>query len=108
MSTEKESRKIKDVIDEVNSLWGEEHEEKRKKIYKSNIILTPFKDFIFVSFVYMTSLAICVMLLGTGGDAQSIAEFAKLIFNAPYYLIDLRSGIIASLASILQLVCKRW
>lgn len=31
MSTEKESRKIKDVIDEVNSLWGEEHEEKRKK-----------------------------------------------------------------------------
>ena len=101
MSTEKESRKIKDVIDEVNSLWGEEHEEKRKKIYKSNIILTPFKDFIFVSFVYMTSLAICVMLLGTGGDAQSIAEFAKLIFNAPYYLIDLRSGIIASLASIL-------
>ena len=37
MSTEKESRKIKDVIDEVNSLWGEEHEEKRKKIYKSKL-----------------------------------------------------------------------
>lgn len=100
MGTEK-SMKSKDVIDKVNSLWGEEHEEKRKKIYKSNIISIPFKDFIFVSFVYMTFLIICVMLLWIGGDARNIAEFPKLVFNAPYYLIDLRSGIIASLASIL-------
>lgn len=101
MATDKKPVKTHDVIEEFNSVWGEEHEEKRKKIYKSNIISTPFKDFIFISFIYMTFLIMCIMFLWIGGDVQNFAEFPKLIFNAPYYLVDLRSGIIASLASIL-------
>ena len=31
MATNKKPVKIQDIIDEVNSVWGEEHEEKRKK-----------------------------------------------------------------------------
>ena len=44
--------KIQDVIDEVNGIWGEEHEEKRKKIFRENIFWKPVEAFFIVSGLY--------------------------------------------------------
>ena len=45
MVTNKKSVKIQDVIDEVNSVWGEAHEEKRKRIFLDNILKLPCMHF---------------------------------------------------------------
>ena len=45
--------KIQDVIDEVNEVWGEEHEEKRKKIFRENILWKPLGVFRDVSLFYL-------------------------------------------------------
>lgn len=55
MATNKKPVKIQDIIDEVNSVWGEEHEEKRKKILVDNIIKLPL--YAFLPFRY------CIFLL---------------------------------------------
>ena len=44
--------KIQEVIDEVNEAWGEEHEEKRKKIFRENIFWKPVEAFFIVSGLY--------------------------------------------------------
>ena len=41
MGTEEESKKIQKIIDNINREWGEEHEEKRKKILADNILVNP-------------------------------------------------------------------
>ena len=47
MGTEEKPRKIKDVIDKINNEWGEEHEKELKKIFNSNICITPLIFFCF-------------------------------------------------------------
>lgn len=51
MGTEK-SMKSKDVIDKVNSLWGEEHEEKRKK-YINQILYQSHLKILFLFLLYI-------------------------------------------------------
>ena len=55
MATNKKSVKIQDIIDEVNSVWGEKHEEQRKEIFLNNIIKLPL--YAFLPFRY------CIFLL---------------------------------------------
>lgn len=45
--------KIQEVIDEVNEAWGEDHEEKRKKIFRENILWKPLGVFRDVSLFYL-------------------------------------------------------
>lgn len=50
--------KIQEVIDEVNNTWGEEHEEKRKKMLTNNVFLMPGVLIILVSIAYLFPLVI--------------------------------------------------
>lgn len=95
--------KIQEVIDEVNGAWGEEHEEKKKQIYWENIIWIPFKLFRNISFCYMVLVIIFLVMSSTEPTEvrQFFLDFISSIFNIPYYLLDVRSSIIASLASLL-------
>lgn len=95
--------KIQDVIDEVNEAWGEEHEEKSRKIFWDNIIRKPAIIFIAVTFLYLfmpifyylESIPFRDLKLGDRSG------FVSVIFNFPYRFLDLRTGIITSIASIL-------
>lgn len=53
--------KIQEVIDEVNSTWGEEHEEKRKKIFRENIFWKPLEAFLIVSGLYFCTTFFCMV-----------------------------------------------
>lgn len=95
--------KIQEVIDEVNNTWGEEHEEKRKKIFQENIIQKPlgvFRDvslfYLFVTFVFLV-----FYIFGPRVEGAPNIFSPAYVFNFPYYFFDVRAGIIASLASIL-------
>mgnify|MGYP000197699275 FL=1 len=108
MGAEEESRKILNIIDKVNGIWGDEHEKQRKKIFKDNIIIRPFIHFVYGSIPYVTPVLIyiyCDMLsAATGGlplRMDFITHTVELIFNAPYYLFDIRLGVITSIASLL-------
>ena len=56
--------KIQDVIDEVNEVWGEEHEEKRKKIFRENILWKPlgvlemYLIYLFVTLVFLVFICL--------------------------------------------------
>ena len=95
--------KIQEVIDEVNEAWGEEHEEKRRAIFKRSIFYDPIIIFIGISILYLFIPGIyCLRLVifqdhNPGEQAGAISVF----FNLPYYFLDLRAGIIVSIASIL-------
>lgn len=95
--------KIQEVIDEVNEAWGEEHEEKSRKIFWDNIIRKPAIIFIVVTFLYLFVPGIYYLESIPFRDygAGKGVDLASVIFNLPYYLLDLRTGIITSIASIL-------
>lgn len=56
MTTNEESLKIQDIIDKVNKVWSEGHEENRKKIISDNIFRVPIVTFIGVSISYFSPL----------------------------------------------------
>lgn len=95
--------KIQEVIDEVNEAWGEEHEEKSRKIFWDNIIRKPAIIFIAVTFLYLFMPifyyleSIPFRNLELGGRSGVVSA----VFNFPYRFLDLRTGIITSIASIL-------
>lgn len=95
--------KIQDVIDEVNSTWGEEHEEKKEKIYWENIIARPLKAFLGISAIYLIGM-IYYSILDAIPDATPAEEAIQgwgYLFNIPYFVFDIRASMIISLASIL-------
>lgn len=95
--------KIQEVIDEVNSTWGEEHEEKKRKIFRENIFKKPIFAFCGISIMYLSPLLLVFPFLVIYPDKSSNLPIwlVGFIFNIPYYLFDLRSGVIASIASLL-------
>lgn len=95
--------KIQEVIDEVNNTWGEEHEEKRKKIFRENIFWKPMEAFFIVSGLYFCTTFFAWFSLITAPNEMNDGAifYLKLVFNIPYYLFDIRLGIIVSLASLL-------
>lgn len=103
MATNKKSVKIEDTIAEVNSVWGEEHEDKRKSILLDNTLKLPLYAFFVFSLVYFAVFIInfpSLIPLSGDGDGSHI-WLVREIFNIPYYLFDLRVGIISSIASLL-------
>lgn len=103
MATNQKFIKIQDVIYEVNSIWGEEHEEKRKRILLDNTLKLPLYAFFVFSLIYFSVFIInfpSLISLSGNGDGSSI-WLVHEIFNIPYYLFDLRVGIISSIASLL-------
>ena len=103
MVTNEKFVKIQDVIDEVNSVWGEEHEEKRKRILIDNILKLPLSAFFIFSLFYFSAISITFLALNplSGSEGSSHIWIASSMFNIPYYLFDLRVGIISSIASLL-------
>lgn len=95
--------KIQEVIDEVNEAWGEEHEEKRKKIFWGNIYRKPKNLFVIISLMYIFfSVIFLFMAFRAPIELKEISfSFLEFVFNIPYYLFDVRVGIIVSLASVL-------
>lgn len=95
--------KIQEVIDEVNEAWGEEHEEKRKKIFRENIFWKPLGVFRDVSLFYLfvTLVFLVFHMFNPKFEGMPNIFSPTYVFNVPYYFFDVRSGIIASLASIL-------
>lgn len=95
--------KIQEVIDEVNSTWGEEHEEKRKKIFRENIFWKPLYMFRDVSLFYLFVTLVFLIFYMFGPRFEGVPNIFSpaYVFNFPYYFFDVRAGIIASLASIL-------
>ena len=92
--------KIQEVIDEVNNTWGEEHEEKRKKIFWDNIFWKPLGVFRDISLLCL--LFNCISGLSYMSSSAYTPKISPAyIFNIPYYIFDVRAGIIASLASLL-------
>lgn len=103
MATNKRSVKIEDITDEVDSVWGEEHEEKRKGILVDNIIKLPLYTFCVFSLLYFSAIIIAFpFLISLSGDeGSSRIWLVHEIFNIPYYIFDLRIGVISSIASLL-------
>lgn len=95
--------KIQDIIDEVNEAWGEEHEEKRKKIFWDNLVRIPCGEFFLWTLVYLSPLIILLPALFISPEKTDNLPLplAQFWINIPYYLLDIRAGIIVSLASIL-------
>ena len=54
MATNQKFIKIQDIIYEVNSIWGEEHEEKRKRILLDNTLKLPLYAFFVFSLIYFS------------------------------------------------------
>lgn len=90
-------------IDEVNKVWGEEHEEKRKDIFWNNVIIIPMRVFVGFSLIYFSPLFVNFPNLIMSPDSMKyeLIGMVRLFFNSPYYIFDLRIGIIASIASLL-------
>ena len=103
MATNQKFVKIQDIIDNINREWGEEHEEKRKKIFNDNIFITPISYFIVLSVIYLVPLAFSFpSLVSRSGKSEYFPiKFLELWFNFPYYIFDLRASIIVSIVSIL-------
>ena len=70
--------KIQEVIDEVNNTWGEEHEEKRKKIFRENIFWKPLGVFRDVSLFYLFATFV---FLGFSYVWPPIRRYSKHIFT---------------------------
>ncbi len=91
-------------VDDARKIWDINHEEKRKNILWNNAVWHPIKVFILVSIIYF--LPIIFNLLNifnktSVDDLDLVFGFIGLVFNLPYYIFDLRIGIISSLASLL-------
>lgn len=95
--------KIQDVIDEVNEAWGEEHEEKRKKLLLEHLFRDPCRTFFLWTLVYLSPLVFLVPALFISPEKTENLPLplAQFWINIPYYFLDIRVGIIGSLASIL-------
>lgn len=95
--------KIQEVIDEVNNTWGEEHEEKSRKIFRENIFWKPLGVFRDVSLFYLFATLVFGVfhMFGPRFEGAPNIFSPAYVFNFPYYFFDVRSGIIASLTSIL-------
>lgn len=95
--------KIQEVIDEVNEAWGEEHEEKSRKIFRDSVLINPLLKFIGVTLIYLSGIIIYSFksfLVDSSAGVELIQGWGY-VFNIPYFLFDIRASMILSLASIL-------
>lgn len=108
MATNQKFVKIQDIIEKANGVWNEEHDKKQKDVFKNNIILYPFNYFINISVIYLYFVGLYIFCALLFGDSiknfqfiHLMTDLSKLVFNSPYYLFDIRLGVITSIASLL-------
>ena len=94
---------VQKIFAEIKENWGNEHEQKRKNIFRKNIIYNPMLAFWMasISFLVVPAYLIIGSYISTGVVDESSIEISRVFFNFPYYLFDLRSSIILSISSIL-------
>lgn len=94
---------IQQVIDRLDTAWGEEHEKKRKKIFNDNVFRAPIVYFLSLSIIYFTPLIFCLpgLIFSPGKSDYLPMWMVEPWFNFPYYVFDLRASIIVSVASVL-------
>lgn len=94
---------VQKIFAEIKENWGNEHEKKRKNIFRKNIIYNPMLAFgvVSISFLVVPAYLIIGSYISTGVVDESSIEISRVFFNFPYYLFDLRSSIILSISSIL-------
>ena len=94
---------VQKIFAEIKENWGNEHEKKRKNIFRKNIIYNPMLAFgmVSISFLVVSAYLIIGSYISTGVVDESSIEISRVFFNFPYYLFDLRSSIILSISSIL-------
>ena len=94
---------IQQIIDRLNTAWGEEHEKNRKKIFNDNVFRNPVVYFLGLSIIYFTPLIFCLpgLIFSPGKSDYLPIWIVEPWFNFPYYVFDLRASIIVSVASIL-------
>lgn len=94
---------VQKIFAEIKENWGNEHEQKRKNIFRKNIIYNPMLAFVMVSISFLVVPAYLIIgsYISTGVVDESSIEISRVFFNFPYYLFDLRSSIILSISSIL-------
>mgnify|MGYP000903138309 CR=1 FL=1 len=90
-------------IDKVNKIWGENHEEKRKEIFWGNVLRIPLRVFLGFSIMYFSPFIINLPTIIKSPEKVDsfLWTLIRAFFNSPYYIFDLRIGIIASIASLL-------
>lgn len=90
-------------IDKVNKIWGENHEEKRKEIFWRNVLRIPLRVFLGFSIMYFSPFIFNLLTIIKSPEKVDSVLWAliRVFFNSPYYIFDLRIGIIASIASLL-------
>lgn len=108
MGTEEGSRKIQDVINKANIVWNNDHKKSQKNIFVRNIIKYPLNYFFSTSILYLFPVFLYVFLQWMvsvgGGDFSGIYwinHITEILFNIPYYLFDIRLGVLTSIASLL-------
>lgn len=104
MGAEEEPLKIRDIIGRVNGIWSESHKNSQKHIFKNYLIVFPLIYSAIFSFIYLLPLLgyiFYALMQDDVGRSVLKIPFIEIYFNAPYYVFDLRSGIIASVASLL-------
>lgn len=90
-------------IDKVNKIWGKNHEERRKEIFWGNVLRIPVRVFLGFSIMYFSPFIVNLPAIIKSPEKVDSVLWAliRTFFNSPYYIFDLRIGIIASIASLL-------
>ena len=104
MGAEEEPLKIRDIIGRVNGIWSDSHKNNQKHIFKRYVFVFPLIYSAIFSFIYLLPVLLYIfyaLIQDSVGRPVSKFPFVEIYFNAPYYVFDLRSGIIASVASLL-------
>lgn len=104
MGVEEEPLKIRDIIGRVNGIWSESHKNSQKHIFKNYLIVFPLIYSSIFSFIYLLPVLVYIfyaLIRDNSGRSVLKIPFIEIYFNAPYYVFDLRAGIIASVASLL-------
>ena len=78
--------KIQEVIDEVNNTWGEEHEEKRKKIFRENIFWKPLGVFRDVSLFYLFATFVFGFSICLAPDSKVLQTYFHLHMYSIFHI----------------------
>ncbi len=82
--------KIQEVIDEVNEAWGEEHEEKSRKIFRDSVLINPLLKFIGVTLIYLSGIIIYSFksfLVDSSAGVELIQGWGMYLIFPTFYLI---------------------
>lgn len=76
---------VQKIFAEIKENWGNEHEQKRKNIFRKNIIYNPMLAFVMVSISFLVVPAYLIIgsYISTGVVDESSIEISRVFFNFP-------------------------